>query len=91
VHHRVTDGWIRFDRFLNPEVPLTELLASGSGQLATGPSFLVSAYAKVLKEHGCRPARRATRRRNPPKRALLAHFSESYVVAQAITVKRLAS
>jgi hypothetical protein len=56
-HQSVTDGWFPFDEFLNPMLPrigfgLVELLASGGGVLAEGPTQILRDYASVLQEHG---------------------------------------
>lgn len=56
AHHRVSDGWIAFGRYLNRNVELGRLLASGDGLLADGPSFLVHEYARVLESAGMRPS-----------------------------------
>ena len=87
AHRRLVDDWIPFDRYLNMKLPLAGLLSSGSGRLATGPGFLLRAYASVLRRHGCRPGERRLRARRPPRRPLLAHFGEAYVVAEALIVR----
>jgi hypothetical protein len=47
-HQRETQGWIRFDRFLNRESVLPALLEGGYGLLAKGPERLLRAYAEEL-------------------------------------------
>jgi hypothetical protein len=86
AHRAVADDWIPFDRFLNCELPPAALLATGSGLLASGPRFLIDAYARVLKQQRCAPSRVELAREKRPRRALLAHFSESYVIAETLTV-----
>jgi hypothetical protein len=90
AHVGVVDDWIPFDRYLNHEVPLAELLASGSGLLATGPDFLIAAYEGVMERVGCRPSRLPLP--TPPRltHGLVAHFGESYVVAEQFTAQRIA-
>jgi hypothetical protein len=61
AHRDVTDGWITFDRYFNAQCKLDELLAGGHGELAAGPSFLVAAYAEVLKRAGVQPSLLAKR------------------------------
>jgi len=91
AHVKLVDDWIPFERYFNGEVALHQLLASGSGLLAKGPVFLLSAYASILENAGCRPTRQAL----PPARlvqtATLTHFGESYVVAEKVIVRKLAA
>jgi hypothetical protein len=47
-HQRETEGWIRFERFLNPESAIPALLEGGFGLLAKGPERLLRAYADEL-------------------------------------------
>jgi hypothetical protein len=54
AHRVASEGWIPFERYLNSELALLELLVSGSGLLADGPSFLVTRYAEVLDRFGVR-------------------------------------
>lgn len=90
AHTAAVDDWIPFDRYLNRELQLAELLASGSGLLATGPDFLIDPYERVMRDFGCQPCRLALP--GPPRlsQGLLAHFGESYVVAEQLTVQRIA-
>jgi hypothetical protein len=56
AHVDAVDGdWIPFERYLNATIGLAALLRSGSGLLATGPTFLINAYASVLQEQDCAP------------------------------------
>ena len=91
AHVKLADDWIPFDRYFNGEVALHELLASGSGLLATGPEFLISAYASILENEGCRPTRKAISPARLVRSATLAHFGESYVVAEKVIVRKLAT
>jgi hypothetical protein len=50
AHRDLVGSWIDFERYLNTELPLRNLLSAGFGKLADGPDFLVQAYAKVLNE-----------------------------------------
>ena len=49
VHERLAEDYIPFDRYLNVECPLIELLSGGNGKLAEGPRFIVEEYAEVLR------------------------------------------
>lgn len=51
AHRETCDGWIPFDRYLNLQLPLEELLRADSGVLAQGPRFLLEAYASELRAH----------------------------------------
>lgn len=48
AHRRVSDGWIPFGRYLNRADSLRKLLAHGHGKFASGPDFLMRAYADLL-------------------------------------------
>lgn len=52
AHQRETRGWMRLDRFCNPELPLDALLDRGFGLLASGPERLLRAYGTVLAVAG---------------------------------------
>jgi hypothetical protein len=51
-HWELTDGWIPFQRFLNPNVQLAKLITGGSGMLAEGPAPLMLAYEDVMQRFG---------------------------------------
>lgn len=53
-HHRITEGWYPFETFLNPKMPLLDLLGTGSGMLAEGPVPFMMAYAKSIEVYGVR-------------------------------------
>jgi len=53
-HHVETGGWIPFERFLNQEIALADLLGGGDGLLATGPARLLDAYGEELDAQGIR-------------------------------------
>lgn len=89
AHRALVDDWIPFDRYVDCEQPLDQRLASGSGVVATGPAFLLSSYAAVLEEAGCEPTRKELRAARPARSAVLAHFGESYVIAEQIATRRL--
>jgi hypothetical protein len=89
AHRKLVDDWIPFECYLEGG-PLRELLASSSGLLATGPTFIVEKYAEVLSANGCQPIRKVVRAPRV-RRASLAHFGESYVIAEEISARRLTS
>lgn len=91
AHASIVDDWIPFDRYLSREVPLAKLLSSGSGLIATGPDFLVNAYSEVLQRFNCQPVQTALPAGRQPQQAVIAHFGESYVVAENLTVRRLSN
>ena len=87
-HVQLVDDWIPFERYINQELPLPTLLASGSGLVATGPLFIIEAYAEILESEYCEP----TIKELPSARAAsasLTHFGESYVIAEGVTARRL--
>jgi hypothetical protein len=51
-HHELTDGWLPFHRFLNPNVDIMKLLTGGSGMFAEGAEPLLLAYEDVLRKFG---------------------------------------
>jgi len=89
AHRELVDDWIPFDRFLNETIKLPGLLAGSGGLVATGPSFLISAYANVLDAQGCQTMRQALPSPKKMGEIVMAHFGESYVVAEAIMAVRL--
>lgn len=52
AHQSVAGPWIPFLRYLNSSVPLGALLEAGNGVLATGPHFLLQAYADAIEGMG---------------------------------------
>ena len=50
AHQGLVGSWIAFERYLNTERSLRDLLSVGYGKLADGPDFLIHAYARVLTE-----------------------------------------
>ena len=82
AHIDAVEDWIPFDRYLD-----TKVLTKKSGLLATGPAFLIKAYANVLKAEGCKPS--MTEVSAPRVRGgVMAHFGESYVIAASVSVRR---
>jgi hypothetical protein len=51
-HQELTAGWIPFQRFLNPNLEIKQLLTGGSGMLAEGAEPLMLAYEDVLRKFG---------------------------------------
>ena len=51
-HLALAGDWIAFDTYLNPSLPLAELLSFGSGVLAEGPRRFIAAYTEVLAARG---------------------------------------
>jgi hypothetical protein len=51
-HKELVDEWLPFDRFLNSDIGLPELISGGFGMLAEGPEPLVLAYEEVMRAHG---------------------------------------
>ncbi len=54
AHASAGRGWISFDALFNEEMPLHDLLTSGSGLLARGPVPVIRAYQEVLEADGLR-------------------------------------
>jgi hypothetical protein len=99
IHREATRGWVEFERYWNRERELDALLAGGFGLLASGPEFLLSAYASALERAGVtasmvghRPASRWDDRTGwtpveAPLRTLL--IGRSYFVAVDFEAKSL--
>jgi len=51
-HKELVGEWLPFQRFLNSEIGLPELVSGGFGMLADGPEPLVLAYEEVMRSHG---------------------------------------
>ena len=88
AHREIADDWIPFDRYFNDAMPLHELLAQPSGLLAPGPKFLIDAYTDALEQSGYTPGNVKRSRAGRVKHACMAHFDESYVIAERIAAKR---
>jgi hypothetical protein len=91
AHVDLVDDWIPFDRYLNREIPLLRLLSGGSGLVATGPAFIVSAYANVLEAEDCQPVVQELPRSRTIDTATLVHFGECYVICASVLTKRIAA
>ncbi|HKR64455.1 MAG TPA: hypothetical protein VJZ00_12055 [Thermoanaerobaculia bacterium] len=72
---------------LNREPELTALLMSGSGLFATGPSFLIDAYARVLDAQGCGTMRKELPRSRTINEIVMIHFGKSHAVAERVTCR----
>jgi hypothetical protein len=97
AHERVVGPYLRFEKCVNANLPLAELLRGGHGQIASGPLPVLDAYARVLETHnvsvrmvGRAPARTwdevAMRYRDLPTRLRVLDLGESFVVAQRFTL-----
>jgi len=51
-HKTIAGDWIPFERFLNKEIDVTELIAGGFGMLAEGPEPFILAYEDTLRQYG---------------------------------------
>jgi hypothetical protein len=90
AHGQVSDDWISFDTYSGEPEALLRSLENGSGKLATGPRFLLEAYAQVLRESGLRPNLRTSREGRRGKLVAL-HFGNSCLVAGSIQAERLST
>jgi len=97
THEQATEGWIQLPHFLNPNLPLLQLIASGSGILAEGPRLLLDQYAKALEPHGLeftRVGERAPKRweggrwQAEPSGLEVLLFGDSFVIGQGFTAER---
>jgi hypothetical protein len=86
AHVALVNDWIPFARFLNAEMKPSALLAGGNGLFATGPAYLIAAYAEVLDAQGCGITRLELARWRPPKNVVMAQLGASYVVAEELQV-----
>ena len=89
THRKATDDWISFDRYLNEQVTRSELVTLDGGLLASGPSFLIEAYAGVLSQEGMEPKRLASEFTEYLTQAEMIHFGDSYVVADSFDASAL--
>jgi hypothetical protein len=86
AHRKLVDHWIPFGRYCRGA---RSLFTSSSGLAATGPAFIVEEYAEVLAANGCQPIRLVQPVAPRAQHATLAHFGESYVIAEEIGARRL--
>jgi len=52
AHQELLGEWRPMSRYLNPAMPLAQLLAFPSGELASGPATLMGRYADALQDLG---------------------------------------
>ncbi|HYG74712.1 MAG TPA: hypothetical protein VEK08_06895 [Planctomycetota bacterium] len=98
AHQQITQGWIPFNNYLNPCMPLKKLLSGTCGLIADGPVRIIDVYEAAFKQHGVktnrlkeRPAKRWNGNAWVPHsgslRALL--LGESYVLCEKINAERI--
>ena len=92
AHFECVQNWISFNRYMNMEQKLSELLSGGFGKLADGPLFLLKEYERVLARFDiqanitdARPAKRWNglswvELTSPPE---MIHLGGTYIVASA--------
>jgi hypothetical protein len=51
-HVDLVEDWIPFEKYLNAEVRLAELIAGSFGMLADGVEPLILAYEEVMQRYG---------------------------------------
>lgn len=98
AHAELVGNWLPLGTFLNPLVPIPELLAGGHGLFATGPEPLLDSYQSVLTASGLAvsgPSPRAPKYWNGRQwitdttnwRALI--LGDSYIVGRAFEAQRV--
>ncbi|MCE9582146.1 MAG: hypothetical protein K8T20_06610 [Planctomycetes bacterium] len=80
-HRQAAKRFIPFGHYLN-RMPLDELLNSGSGQLGSGPRFLMESYCQVLDRFEMRPTIVPAPRRSQVAPLQLLTFGEAFIVAE---------
>jgi hypothetical protein len=91
AHRRYTDDWFPPETFLNPAIPLIDLLGAPSGLLAQGPVAILSEYEGVLTRYDI--ACSQLRERDPKRWNGVAEsevlkvltIGRSFVIAEAFT------
>lgn len=90
AHTKIAQDWIEFEKYLNTNQTVSNLIEAGFGKLANGPVFLLKEYLAVLKDFGISAN---ITDKMPPKRwdgsswvafasiPELLHFGGSYIVA----------
>ena len=100
AHRKFADDWIEFDRYLNRNCDLHDLLAGPAGELAEGPISILRTYAETLAAFDVaasiisqRPAKYfhdgSWHEQTAPLSGV--HFGNSYVVAEQFSVRMLRS
>ena len=89
VHRETSDDWIPFDKYLNTQVDLADLIRSDYGQLAYGPVSLIDSYFHVLQEEGMYPRRVGSPAKPRAPKAEMIHFGDSYVIARSFETNKV--
>ncbi|MGH9906254.1 MAG: hypothetical protein ACRD8U_11820 [Pyrinomonadaceae bacterium] len=76
-HLELVEDWIPFQRYLNSNVRLSDLIGGSFGMLADGPEPLVLAYEEVLQSYGFSTSHHKS------TRPLDAALSDRYLVSRA--------
>jgi hypothetical protein len=79
-HNELVGKWVPFLKYLNPCMPLSELLRGSHGMLAEGPEPLVLAYAEVLANYGVSVSHHRYGRARDEKLSILI-LDDAYVIA----------
>jgi hypothetical protein len=56
AHMKETMGWISFDKYINPDMPIVDLCKSAMGLFAEGPIALLEVYTRILEQHQMNPS-----------------------------------
>ncbi|MCL6600816.1 MAG: hypothetical protein K6T81_19080 [Alicyclobacillus macrosporangiidus] len=84
-HEEVTNGWIKFDTFLNGLVSVDKLLSRGNGLFAEGPEELLKSYKSVLENFMVSTSMLPSKHDTHREQYQVMVFGKSYVVAKGFT------
>jgi hypothetical protein len=82
-HVDLVGNWIPFQKYLNSDLRLSELIGGSFGMLANGPEQLIFAYEEVMRAHGVSTSHHKSARPLDASLSVII-FDESYVIAERL-------
>jgi hypothetical protein len=77
-HNEFTQGWIKFEYFLNKESKW--IFDSSQGLLASGPELIINEYNRVFRDHGIKTSLISSKKQI--KECSVMIFGRSFIVAE---------
>ena len=80
-HRDLTEAWFPFEKYMNPDVRLAELIEGSFGMLADGPEPLVLAYEEVMQRYGVSTSSHRSQRAMDARLTVII-LDKSFVIAE---------